>query len=113
MSRRRDTMSRRRSADAERPGARQAAPDDRAPPRAFLRRADFAGGPLSGPDEIAVRNLIDLHNDVARVGETMERVLEGQTWADADQLRAVQDRNAEFRRVVFETLQEITSRGAD
>ncbi len=105
---------RRRTAPAKRrPGARQAAPDRRARPRAFLRRADFAGGPLSGPDEITVRNLIDLHNDVARVGETMERVLEGQTWAGADQLRALRDRNAEFRRVVFEILQEITARGAD
>lgn len=113
MSSIRDTMSRRRSADVKRPGARQAAPDNCARPRAFLRRADFPGGPLSGPDEITVRNLIDLHNDVAQVGETMERVLEGQTWAGADQLRGVRDRNAEFRRVVFETLQEITSHGAD
>ena len=105
---------RRRTAPAKRrPGVRQAAPDDRARPRAFLRRADFAGGPLSGPDEITVRNLIDLHNDVARAGETMERVLEGQTWVGADQLRASRARNAEFRRVVLEILQEITSRGAD
>ena len=95
------------------PGARQAAPDRRARPRAFLRRADFARGPLSGPDEITVRNLIDLHNDVARVGETMERVLEGQTGEGADQLRGLRDRNAELRRVVLEILQEITSPGAD
>ena len=105
---------RRRTAPAKRrPGARQAAPDDPARPRAFLRRADFPGGPLSGADETTVRNLIDYHNDVARVGETMERVLEGQTWAGADQLRGLRDQNAELRRLVFETLQEITSHGAD
>ena len=106
-------MRRRTGPPKKRPGARQAAPDYRARPRAFLRRADFARGPLSGPDETTVRNLIDFHNDVARVGETTERVLEGQTGEYADQLRTLRDRNAELRRLVIEILQEITSRGAD
>ncbi len=106
-------MRRRTNPSRKRPDHRGAASNERPEPRAFLRRADFAGGPLSGPDEITVRDLIDLHNDVARAGETMERVLAGQAWVGADQLRASRAMNAEFRRVVLEILREITSHEVD
>ncbi len=106
-------MRRRTGPPKKRPGARLEAPDDRARPRAFLRRADFARGSLSGSDEIGVRNLIDFHNDVARLGETMERVLEGQTGEGADQLRALLPKYAELQRLVSETIEEITSHEAD
>ncbi len=113
MSRRRDTRSRRGSVDAKRPDHREAASDERPEPRARIRRADFASGPLSGSDEIVLHSLIDYHNDVARLGETLERALEGRTGEDAAQLRALLPKYAGLRRLVFEVVEEATSHGAD
>ncbi len=106
-------MRRRTGPPKKRPGARLEAPDDRARPRAFLRRADFARGSLSGSDEIGLHGLIDFHNEVARLGETLERALEGRTGEDAAQLRALLPKYAGLRRLVFEVVEEATSHGAD
>ncbi len=106
-------MRRRTSPSTERPGAREGAPHEPPEPRARIRRADFARGSLSGSDEIVLHSLIDYHNDVARLGETLERALEGRTGEDAEQLRALLPKCAELRRLVFEVVEEATSHGAD
>ena len=106
-------MRRRTSPSTKRPGAREAAPHGLPEPRDRIRRADFARGSLSGPDEIVLHSLIEYHNEVARLGETLERALEGRTGEDAAQLRALLPKYAELRRLVFEVVEEATSLGAD
>jgi hypothetical protein len=106
-------MGRRTSPSKKRPDDREAAPDDLPEPRARIRRADFARGSLSGSDEIGLHGLIDFHNEVARLGEMLERALEGETGESAAQLRALLKKNAKLQRLVFETVEEITSYGAD